>query len=75
MRDYVGDLIAGAVQRRVQQAMGPSAAALAARQAKEPGRAAAMRLMALSLNIQLRQLTGSGQERRPGNGQILKRTC
>ncbi len=79
MRDYVGELIAGAVQRRVRQAMGPAAAALAGRKGTAAGQAvdptAAKRLTALALAIQLMQLTGNGQERRPGNGQILKRTC
>jgi hypothetical protein len=75
MRDYVGELIAGAVQRRVQQAMGPAAAALAARRGSAARRNAAKRLTALALNIQLIQLLGDGQERRPRNGQILKRTC
>ena len=78
MRDYVGELIAGAVQRRVQQAMGPAAAALAARRGsaarKTSGPTAAKRLTALALNIQLIQLLGDGQERRPRNGKILKRT-
>jgi hypothetical protein len=75
MRDYLGKLIAGAVQRRVQQAMGPAAGALAARQARAAGRRASQRLTALALTIQLRQLKGNEQERRPRNGQILKRTC
>ena len=74
MRDYVGVLIAGAVQRRVQQAMGPAAAALAGRKGAAAARIAANRLTALALTIQLMQLTGNGQERRPGNGQILKRS-
>ena len=72
MRDYVGKVIAGAVQRRVLQAMGPAAAALAG----QPGarrRSEAWRLTALALNIQLIQLTGNGQQRRPRNGKILKR--
>ena len=72
MRDYVGNLIAGAVQRRVQQAIGPAAAALAAERLR---RAAAQRLTALALTIELKQLTGNGQERRARNGQILKRTA
>ena len=63
MRDYVGKLIAGAVQRRVQQAVGPAAAALAAERLR---RAAAQRLTALALTIELKRLTGSGQERRTG---------
>jgi hypothetical protein len=74
MRDYVGKVIAGAVQRRVLQAMGPAAAALAGRQGAAARRSEAWRLTALALNIQLMQLTGNGQERRPRNGQILKRT-
>jgi hypothetical protein len=75
MRDYVGELIAGAVQRRVQQAMGPAAAALAGQKGAAARRSAARRLTAMALNIQLLQLMGNGQERRPRNGQILKRTC
>ena len=75
MRDYVGKVIAGAVQRRVQQAMGPAAAVLAGRQGAAARRSAARRLTALTLSIQLMQLTGNGQERRQGNGQILKRSC
>ena len=73
MRDYVGELIAGAVQRRVQQAMGPAAAALAGRPGAAARRTAARRLTALALNIHLMQLIGNRQERRPGNGKILKR--
>ena len=74
MRDYVGKVIAGAVQRRVLQAMGPAAAALARRERATARRNNAWRLTALALNIQLMQLMGDGQERRPRNGQILKRT-
>jgi hypothetical protein len=71
MRDYVGRVIAVAVQRRVQQAVGPAAAALAPERLR---RAAARRLTALALTVELRQLMSTGQERRPRNGRILKRS-
>jgi hypothetical protein len=74
MRDYVGELIAGAVQRRVQQAVGRPPRPWPAARALPPAGTAARRLTALALNIHLMQLIGNGQERRPGNGKILKRT-
>ena len=78
-RDAVGQVIAVAAQRRVRQAIGPAAAALAApsippQRIERLRQAAAAQLEALALAIEMVHYRNSDLKRRPRNGRSLKQT-